>query len=570
VRHSLTQRGLIALVQVLAMGVWFSASAVVPALATRWHLSAGAAAWLTAPVQAGFVLGAIVSAVFGLADRMPPHLLVAACAAGAAACTLVMALLVDSPAAAVPLRFATGAFLAGVYPVGMKLMASWSPPAGRALAMGALIGSLTLGSALPHLIDGLWRLNWRTLLAVAAATAFSGAIVAGALVRPGPRLPSAGGTGRPGYALRMFADSGPRLVNLAYFGHMWELYALWTWLPTFLAASSTDTTGLPASASPGASGIDAFLTIGVAGLAGCLIGGWAADRAGRAATAGTALAVSGACCLLSPLSFEAGRPWLLAFATVWGAAVIADSGVFSTLLSETADRGYIGTALTTQTAIGFLLTIVTIQGIPLIAAVVGWRYAFLALAAGPMTALPAITALRRHLRNPHTTHSPPPKGITMNSCWPSGPPAVGDTAELSRAVAPEDIERFTQISGDRNPLHYDPAAARASRFGEIVVQGGVTTAILNAVVAESLPGPGTVFLNVNWDFKAPVRPGDVITGHVEILEARTDKPITKLRTSVVRGDGTVALEGTAVCYTMAITPAQPHDSGTAGAPANYK
>jgi len=145
----------------------------------------------------------------------------------------------------------------------------------------------------------------------------------------------------------------------------------------------------------------------------------------------------------------------------------------------------------------------------------------------------------------------------MTSCWPSGPPAIGATAELSRTVAPDDIGLFTQISGDRNPLHYDPEAAKASRFGEIVVQGGVTSAILNAVVAECLPGPGTVFLNVNWDFKAPVRPGDVITGRVEIIEARTDKPVTKLRTTVIRGDGTVALEGTAVCYTMALTAERP-------------
>jgi acyl dehydratase len=140
----------------------------------------------------------------------------------------------------------------------------------------------------------------------------------------------------------------------------------------------------------------------------------------------------------------------------------------------------------------------------------------------------------------------------MTCSRPSGPPAIGATAELSRTVAPGDIDRFTQISGDRNPLHYDLAAAEASRFGEIVVQGGITSAILNAVVAECLPGPGTVFLNVNWDFKAPVRPGDVITGRVEVLEARTDKPITKLRTTVVRGDGTVVLEGSAVCYTMTI------------------
>jgi acyl dehydratase len=141
----------------------------------------------------------------------------------------------------------------------------------------------------------------------------------------------------------------------------------------------------------------------------------------------------------------------------------------------------------------------------------------------------------------------------MNSCWPSGPPAIGQTAELARIVAPDDIERFTQISGDRNPLHYDPEAAKATRFGEIIVQGGITSAVLNAVVAECLPGPGTVFLNVNWDFKAPVRPGDVITGRVEVLESRADKPITKLRTTVVRDDGTVALSGTAVCYTMMLT-----------------
>jgi MFS family permease len=345
-------------------------------------------------VQAGFVLGAVGSAALGLADRIRPHLLVAGSAAGAAACTLVMGLFADGPVAAVSLRFATGAFLAGVYPVCMKLMASWSPPASRALAMGALIGCLALGSALPHLIDGLGRLNWRAVLAAAAAAAFCAAIVAGALVRPGPQFPARGGTGRRRYALAMFAARGPRLVNLAYFGHMWELYALWTWLPTFLAVSRT-TAG---QAVPGGAGIDAFLAIGVAGLAGCLLGGWAADRFGRAATAAAALAVSGTCCLLSPLFFTAGRPWLLAFTAVWGAAVIADSGVFSTLLSELADRRYLGTALTAQTAIGFLLTIVTIQAIPLTAAVTGWRYAFLALAAGPMTALPALTALSRQIR----------------------------------------------------------------------------------------------------------------------------------------------------------------------------
>jgi acyl dehydratase len=138
------------------------------------------------------------------------------------------------------------------------------------------------------------------------------------------------------------------------------------------------------------------------------------------------------------------------------------------------------------------------------------------------------------------------------TAWPNGAPRVGDRATLSRRVEAADIERFTSISGDRNPLHYDERAARASRFGEIIVQGGVTSAILNAVVAERLPGPGTVFLNVNWSFPAPVRPGDEITGAVQVLEVRDDKPITRLRTTVTRQDGTVVLEGTAVCYTASL------------------
>lgn len=141
---------------------------------------------------------------------------------------------------------------------------------------------------------------------------------------------------------------------------------------------------------------------------------------------------------------------------------------------------------------------------------------------------------------------------TTNTVWPNGAPAVGQKAERSRKVIARDIELFTEISGDRNPLHYDEAAARASRFGGIVVQGGVTSAILNAVVAEDLPGPGTVFLQVSWSFKAPVRPGDTITGQVEVTAVRTDKPITELVTRVVRDDGTVVLDGTAVCYTMAL------------------
>ena len=140
--------------------------------------------------------------------------------------------------------------------------------------------------------------------------------------------------------------------------------------------------------------------------------------------------------------------------------------------------------------------------------------------------------------------------MALDSAWSREAPRVGQRAERSRLVKPEYIRLFTEISGDRNPLHYDEAAARATRFGELVVQGGVTSSILNAVVAEDLPGPGTVFLHVDWSFRAPVRPGDTITGEVEVLEVRDDKPMTRVRTTVTRDDGVVALEGTALCYTM--------------------
>jgi MFS family permease len=380
------QRALIAAVQVLGLAVWFSASAVVPALREAWDMSAAAAVWLTASVQLGFVTGAVTSTALNLADRVAPHRLMAVCAALAAACTALFALAVEGLAGGVPLRFLTGLFLAGVYPVGMKLTASWSAPAQRGRAFGVLIGALTLGSALPHLIGGLGDLPWRGVMAAAAGCAALGAVVAATLVREGPQFaPGARPRPHPRYALTMFAQRGPRLVNLGYFGHMWELYALWTWLPAFLIAG--------ASARGGADpGLLAFVSIGVAGVAGCLAGGWAADRFGRPRAAFTALVVSGACCLVSPLFFGAPPAAVAALGVVWGAAVIADSGVFSTSLSEVADPRYVGTALTAQTAIGFALTVVTIQLVPVLAEAVGWRWAFWLLAPGPLVGALAMRA----------------------------------------------------------------------------------------------------------------------------------------------------------------------------------
>ncbi|WP_406691654.1 MFS transporter [Saccharopolyspora sp. ID03-671] len=383
------QRGAIAAVQVFGLAVWFSVSAVVPTLREEWGISSAAAVWLTGAVQLGFVAGALASSLLNLADRIRPNLLLAASAALAAGWTLLLAGFVDGMAAAIPLRFLTGTCLAGVYPVGMKLMASWAPSRGRGLAMGLLIAALTLGSALPHLIGGLGQLPWRAVLVAAAGTGLLGAVVAVTVVRPGPHLAASAAVHNPRYALRMFAERGPRLANLGYFGHMWELYALWTWIPTFLLASGAGRS-LPAS-----TGITVFVTIGVAGAIGCLLGGWGADRYGRSPAAVTALVISGACCAFSPLAFDAGPVVLVVFCVVWGAAVIADSGVFSTSLSEAADPRFVGTALTAQTAIGFGLTVVSIQLVPLLAAAAGWRFAFLLLAPGPFIGAIAMRSLGR-------------------------------------------------------------------------------------------------------------------------------------------------------------------------------
>ena len=371
------QRAAVAAVQVLGLAVWFSVSAVVPSLRQDWGISTAGAVWLTGATQLGFVAGAIASAVWNLADRIAAHVLLAVSAASAALCTVGLALFVDGMGSALPLRFLTGVCLAGVYPVGMKLMASWAPSTGRGLALGVLIGALTLGSIMPQLISGLGDLPWQAVLLVASALGGLGAVVAALVVRPGPHLPG-GCVPHPRYALTMFTQRGPLLANLGYFGHMWELYALWTWLPTFLLAAPA------AAVLPGSVGLVVFVTMGVVGVLGCLLGGLAADRWGRAPAAVAALGVSGTCCLLSPVAFVAGPTVLVVFCAVWGASVIADSGVFSTSLSETADPRFVGTALTAQTALGFALTVLSIQLVPLLADAVGWQYAFLLLVPGPL------------------------------------------------------------------------------------------------------------------------------------------------------------------------------------------
>jgi MFS family permease len=386
------QRAAIAVVQVLALAVWFSVSAVIPGLQAEWGISSAAAVWLTGTVQLGFVAGALVSTALNLADRFRPQAFMALSAALAAGVTLALSVFADGPPLALALRFLTGVFLAGVYPVGIKLMASWVTGSGRGLAMGLLIGALTVGSMLPYLIGGLVTLPWRGVLQVAAGIGLLGAVVAVVAIRPGPHLATGPVRWHPRYAVQMFASRGPRLVNLGYFGHAWELYALWTWLPVFVLHASAS------SAFGSHSQVLVFVTLGLFGLAGCLLGGWAADRFGRSAAAVTALTVSGTCCLVSPLAFLAPAPVLAVFCALWGASVIADSGVFSTALSEVVDRRFVGTALSAQTAIGYAVTVVSMQFVPLLAEGAGWQFAFLVLAPGP--ALGAL-AMRRVGRRPN-------------------------------------------------------------------------------------------------------------------------------------------------------------------------
>ncbi len=377
----------LALATLLSMSTWFSGTAVVRPLTTEWHLSPTAASWLTIAVQLGFVAGSLVAAFMNLLDVLPPRRVFVAASLGAAAVNAAVGF-AHGAGLAIPLRFATGFFLAGVYPTSLKLMSTWFVRE-RGLALGIMVGSLTLGSAAPHLVNGLGGVSWRTVVGAASLLTLVGSAIAALLVHEGP-YPFPRARFDPAQIGRVFKNRGVRLASFGYFGHMWELYAMWSWFLVFLA-DSLERAGfhdVRAIASLGT-----FAVIG-AGFVGSWLAGVMSDRWGRTMTTSLAMAVSGACCLVVGLLMGGPPALILALGLIWGASVVADSAQFSTMVTELADPAYVGTALTLQLGIGFTLTVATIWLIPLLRDAVTWRWAFAFLVPGPLLGIAAMLRLR--------------------------------------------------------------------------------------------------------------------------------------------------------------------------------
>ena len=374
---------------VLSMTTWFSATAITPDLVRVFTLTPAAASWLTNMVQIGFVIGALASSVVSLPDLVPLRLLMGVAGVLAAAANLSLLWMSDI-GTLLAARFITGVALAGIYPPALKLISTWFVH-GRGLALGAVIAALTLGSAFPNLIRALIQnLVWQDVVIATSVATLIGASVLTMLSHEGP-FPFSKAVFDPRQIGTVLRNRPLALANLGYFGHMWELYAMWGW---FLAFTSAALPGLGLASTRDASLIT-FVVI-ASGVVGAVLGGFMADRIGRTATSAIMMVVSGLCALTIGFAFS-GPLWLfMTVAIIWGISVIGDSAQFSAMATEVSDPRYVGTAIALQLGLGFALTIASIRLTPVIAVGIGWRWSFLLLVPGPVVGVAAMLMLRRH------------------------------------------------------------------------------------------------------------------------------------------------------------------------------
>ena len=373
--------------QFTGTSLWFAGNAVIGDLQLAWGLGTQSLAYVTSAVQLGFICGTLLFAVLVIADRFSPRRVFFCCSLAGALAN--MALLVAPPglAALLLLRFATGFFLAGIYPVGMKIAAGWYQQ-GLGRALGYLVGALVVGTAFPHLIRSSGaELPWQQVIAGVSILALGGGFAMLLAVPDGPHL-SSGSAFNPRALGLVFRSDRFRASAFGYFGHMWELYTLWAFVPVLLLAYSGHheiSLNVP---------FWSFLAI-AAGFIGCVAGGVISNRAGSAPVAAIQLAVSGLCCLLSPFLFDAAPPAFLAFLLLWGITVVGDSPQFSALNAAYAPREYVGSALTIVNSIGFLITVFSIQLASSILPLIGAQYIFWLLLPGPILGLLALSSLLR-------------------------------------------------------------------------------------------------------------------------------------------------------------------------------